>query len=810
MMTNSERSWPVAPMEWLGISGTVFPYLARVVPVSLTAALKLTGSTAGLVSLRDPGGPGRMWFEDGTRKIAGEVCGWTCGAPERAAFTADVAAMPEAVAGSPMEGAKVRYVLVASIRSGGESFGQLVLGRSGRAYSDRDLDLARQEGETFGCAASCMMTQPELAFLRTVIQNIGDAVTVTDPENRILFVNEAFRKMYGYSDAEVIGQPVEVWNRKKDGTEFPVRLSTTPIKNEKGQTVAWVGVTTDITELKRAEAAQAQQLDILATINEIALELTSLPVSADLYDYLAKTLKKLTGAVLVVASEFRAEQQALRPRRTECDPESLRTAEGMLGSDIREMLCKVDQHTYETLIAQRVGYRGSLSEVTLGAVPPPVARRVQAALNIERFVIIRYAYQGTLFGTSTLGFRRGVEVPRRELLESFSSLAAVSLRRQRAEQAMHESERAYRTLFEQSPYSVALTDMDVRIVDVNEKACQAMALSREKMIGKTVTELGAFEPALLATMKQALLTDGILDEYEVTLRFHGGREAAVRVSAKIIDLGGTPHILTIIEDISQRKEEEARRRKLEEQLFQARKLESVGRLAGGVAHDFNNLLTVINGYSALLLGRMTETDPLRHTVSEIEKAGNRAAGLVRQLLAFSRKQLLRPQAVDLNQVVRDVEKMLARLIGEDVQLETRLGASLGPIWVDPHQLEQVIVNLAANARDAMPQGGRLRIETDRAEVKGFCQDCSAAVAEGSYARLTVSDSGVGMSEEVRAKVFEPFFTTKDVGQGTGLGLATVHGIVAQSGGHIDVLSAPGTGTTFHIYFPITGENPAEN
>jgi len=242
-------------------------------------------------------------------------------------------------------------------------------------------------------------------------------------------------------------------------------------------------------------------------------------------------------------------------------------------------------------------------------------------------------------------------------------------------------------------------------------------------------------------------------------------------------------------------------RRMEERLRQSQKMEAVGRLAGGVAHDFNNLLTAISGYSDLLLHRLPAYSTLRRDVEEIRRAGDRAAGLTRQLLAFSRRQVLQPRILDLNAVVTTMERMLRRLIGEDIELSTDLSPSLGHVKADPGQLEQVIVNLVVNARDAMPDGGRITIGTIDVDLSPSYSNAHPGVRPGPHVLLSVTDTGLGMSDETQAHLFEPFFTTKERGKGTGLGLATVYGIVQQSGGHIRVNSAAGSGATFLIYLP---------
>jgi PAS domain S-box-containing protein len=354
----------------------------------------------------------------------------------------------------------------------------------------------------------------------------------------------------------------------------------------------------------------------------------------------------------------------------------------------------------------------------------------------------------------------------------------------------------YRRIVETANEGVWVIGADFNTTFVNRKLAEMLGYAVEEMLGRPVSQFLAEDERAGAAGGERPGRLGGADQVETQLRRKDGSTlwAIVSSSPFFDDDGGYSGALAMVTDVTRWK-------RLEEQYRQAQKMEAVGRLAGGVAHDFNNLLTVINGYSELLLEAHGPGDPSRELIEGLRAAGDRAAALTRQLLAFSRHQLVAPQTLDLNAAVADTEKLLRRLIGEDIELACRLDPGLGRVRADPAQVQQVLLNLAVNARDAMPRGGRLTIETRDVRLGEADVRPGSGARPGRYAVLAVADTGVGMDEATRARLFEPFFTTKGPGLGTGLGLATVYGIVQQSGGWIDVATAPGRGAAFTIYLP---------
>jgi PAS domain S-box-containing protein len=379
--------------------------------------------------------------------------------------------------------------------------------------------------------------------------------------------------------------------------------------------------------------------------------------------------------------------------------------------------------------------------------------------------------------------------------------------RQRAEEALKTSEARLAGIIESAMDAIISVDDEQRIVLFNAAA--------EQMFGCTAAEVSGqpLERFIPERFRQAYQEQiRALGQADITGRARGGlgivvgqrtngEEFPIEASISQIETAGSKLYTIILRDITERQRTQEVRAKLEEQLRQAQKMESIGRLASGVAHDFNNLLTVIRGYTDLLQDSMTPEDPRVEDLEQIRRASERATALTRQLLAFSRQQILTPTVLDLNSLVANLYKMLERLIGEDISLSTLLQPGLWPITADPGQIEQVIMNLVVNARDAMPTGGKITIETGNIYLDDDYAQTHFEVPVGPCVMLAVADTGHGMDKPTQARIFEPFFTTKEQGQGTGLGLATVYGIVKQSGGHITVYSEPDQGTTFKLYLP---------
>jgi two-component system cell cycle sensor histidine kinase/response regulator CckA len=382
-----------------------------------------------------------------------------------------------------------------------------------------------------------------------------------------------------------------------------------------------------------------------------------------------------------------------------------------------------------------------------------------------------------------------------EFLDSVGGHIALAIERRSAEESLRKSESMFRLFFAYNPLPTWLFDRDtLRFLHVNDAAIAQYGYTREEF--ENITVLDVRPESEREKHQQHLKNATVEGRYRGVWnhRAKNGKTFEVEYISHDLEYLGRRVRLAVMQDVSERHQ-------LEQQLRQAQKMEAVGRLAGGIAHDFNNLLMVIKGHTELLLNVLPPSDHVTRKIEQIDRSADRAAALTRQLLAFSRMQVLNPQVINLNGIVEEIGKLVLRLIGEDIELNIRKDADLGAVRADANQIEQIIMNLVVNARDAMPSGGRLLIETSNEEFDHSCGSSHSVMTPGRYVLLAVTDTGTGMDPETQARIFEPFFTTKEKGKGTGLGLATVYGVVKQSGGFIWVYSEVGKGTSFKIYLP---------
>jgi two-component system, cell cycle sensor histidine kinase and response regulator CckA len=659
------------------------------------------------------------------------------------------------------------------------------------------------------------------ARMKSVLDAALDAVIMMDEEGLVVSWNTRAEQLFGWAPDEaigarlpeliippryradhtrglktflatgegpVIGRRTELSALRRDGSEFPVELTVTALKE--GRAFYFNAFVADITERKQAEQEIVERMELAAFTSDIGTALTrDEPLPVVLQRCAEAMMRHLEPAFARIWTLNRAgdtlELQASAGMYTHLDGAHARVPVGRF--KIGLIAAEREPHlTNDVIHDPRVS-------------DPAWARRE----GMVAFAGYPLVVGDQLVGVMAMFSRHPLSSNVLGSMAAVANQIALGIKRQRSEEDHRASEEQYRLLFESNPHSMWVYDEEtLAFLAVNDAALHHYGYSRHEFLAMGVLDIHppedvpAFRQEYEAFMAQREPGRSYQSPHSFKHRKKDGAIIEVDMAANPIVFEGRKAWLLLATDVTEK-------RSLEAQLLQSQKMESMGRLAGGVAHDFNNLLGIITGYGELLRKRVAADPRLIRYVDDIVKAAERAAGLTRQLLAFSRKQVLQPRILDLNAVVAETEKMLRRLIGEDIHLMTVLDEHVGPVRADPGQMNQVLMNLAVNARDAMPRGGRLTIETGNVMLDQEYARQHAGVAPGHYVMLSVSDTGHGMTPEVRTRVFEPFFTTKDPGKGTGLGLATVHGIVQQSGGHIWVYSEPGHGTTFKVYLPRT-------
>lgn len=613
---------------------------------------------------------------------------------------------------------------------------------------------------------------------RTILENIEDGFFEVDLAGNLTYFNDAVCRMLGYSRDELLGMNnrqysspenarllYQAFNQvyktgvpirgfeweffKKDGEKRFAEVSISLIRDQDGKPVGFRGIARDTTERKMAEEALARSEERYRTLVEESFD----------------------GIFFQKGYEIIFANRRLH--------EMLGYKEGELIGLDHWLVYHPD---YQSLTRERARAR-------LRGESPPSTYEVKFLRKDGS------SFWGEIHAKviNFLG-EPGIQVWARDITE-----------RKQAEETLRAERERFRSLSEGAPFGMAMIDSNGTFKYLNSKFKQLFGYDlndipngktwfrkaypdsqyRHQVISTWLDDLKSFQP-------------GEKRPRVFTVRCKDGSEKIVNFISVLLDSG---EFLMTCEDITDLKRTEEALRRTEEQLRHSQKMEAIGKLAGGIAHDFNNLLTVIKGYAELSCLRLDKSDPLYGNIEEIRKASERATNLTRQLLAFSRRQILDFKVINLNILLKDLDKMLRRILGEDIELTYHLHPDIGKVKTDPGQIEQVILNLAVNARDAMPSGGKLTIETLNVELDEAYARTHVEVIPGQYVMLSISDNGTGMTSEVRERIFEPFFTTKEKGKGTGLGLSTVYGIVKQSSGSINVYSEPGLGTTFKIYLP---------
>jgi two-component system cell cycle sensor histidine kinase/response regulator CckA len=719
----------------------------------------------------------------------GRVASWNRGAERLTGYTRDEAvgravadfyAPEDAAAGKPERDLRAARALGRLEETGTR------VGKGGAFRAHCTVAALREGGVHAGFAVRLRDAggEPELpttadlraseSLFRGAFEDTNVAMVLTDLDHRFVRANAAFARLFGYTRDEMLGMSMpdithpddlaESLGRReallagqshfvqrkrylhRDGHVLWCVTNVSLVRDERGRPHLYVGQVQDVTDRKRADEDLARERSLLRTL------IDTLPDAIWTKDAEARFVVSNRAHVTLVRAATEAEVVG----KTGFDFHPADLARAYHEDDLRVL------HRGETVFNKE--------------------ELVRDASGRDQWHLV-------------------IKVPLRDRDGKVTGLVGISRNiqyRKETEDALRAGEERFRAFFDATTVAMVEISPDARYLRANAAFFRMFGYTPEDLPNLTVADVVYPEDREAVLAQYGRVGQGETTSYEADRRYRrkDGSPLWARVSVVAARDGtGLPKLVTaVVIDMTDRK-------KLEEQFRQAQKMEAVGRLAGGVAHDFNNLLTVINGYGQMLLERLPAGDPTRELVQEMTAAGERAAGLTAQLLAFSRKAILEPRLLDLNEVVTQSAKFLRRIIGEDVTLSTALAPSLSRVKADPTQLEQVLLNLAVNARDAMPGGGKLTIETHGVRLRDEDAALYPDLPPGHYVQLAVSDTGVGMTDEVKVRLFEPFFTTKEVGKGTGLGLSVVHGAVKQSGGRVDVYSEVGVGTTFKILLP---------
>lgn len=643
------------------------------------------------------------------------------------------------------------------------------------------------------------------AYLEHLVECTPEALSILDAQHRVMRVNGEFTRTFGFSSAEAVGLQLETlilppdrssetqWitealaegqkvslatkRQRKDGTLVDVLLSAAPVTIN-GQQVATYVLYRDISDQKRAEA-------LSSALYRIAEKTSSAEDLQQFYAAIHSIVAELTYARNFYIAVYDPLTQLLSFPYFVDEADDIPTPKN-LGRGLTEYVLRTGEpllcspEVFDELVQKQ--------EVELIGAPSLDWLGVPLKAGKETFgVLVLQSYSGNA---------RFSEQDR-DILTFVSHQLAGAIEHKRSEEALRRSEGRYRSLIQSAVYGIYRSTLEGKFLDVNPALITMLGYnSAEELLALDPKQDVFFESGEHVRLMREFSHGMRLDNVEVCWKRKDGKPITVRLSGRIVTNQETSdEVLEIIaEDVTERHV-------LEEQFRQAQKMEAVGRLAGGVAHDFNNLLMVISGYTEVLLEQTPRNLPLYPKIEAIQQAADRAGSLTRQLLAFSRKQMLELKVVDVNTIVADMDRLLRPLIGEDIELSTRLATDLARTRADSGQIEQVIMNLVVNSKDAMPDGGKITIQTANVKLDDDLRRQYSYICPGPYVMLSVTDTGSGMDKETQSRIFEPFFTTKEKGKGTGLGLSTVYGIIKQSGGYVFAESEVGRGTTFRIYLP---------